>query len=123
MESDKPTERYFATRFASPRDEVLGDMEASGWANASSGDVASPSGFFSRITNSEAELIEIHNAFEETIAEMSRYGFTPEQLLGNFLVVTSNEGFVAVTEYRRASDLEHDFEQLEADFDDWSEGL
>jgi hypothetical protein len=114
-------ESYFVTKYMTPRDEVLGEMGAQGWANRSTGSVESPTGYVEAISNSEADLIEIHDAFEETIAEMSRFGFTPEQLLGHFRLITDEQGFVTVTQYRRQQDLEHDFDEAEAEYSAWQE--
>jgi hypothetical protein len=102
-----------------PRDEILGEMGLAGWANKSTGSVESPTGYVEAISNSEAELIEIHDAFEETIAEMARFGFTPEQLLGHFRLITDEQGFVTVTQYRRLQDLEQDFEAADAEYSAW----
>lgn len=115
-------ERYFATKYACPRDEVLGEMQDNGWANASSGNVEAPSGYFSRISNSEAELPEIYQAFESTIEEMGTYGFTAEALLGHFLLITDSQGFVNVAQFESEAHLIHDYETLERMYDEWEEG-
>lgn len=115
-------EHYHATKYTTPRNEVLGEMAVDGWANASSGDVESATGHFSRITNTEAELDEITAAFSEIIAEMSRFGFVREDLIGNFLVVTDNEGFVDVRDFASPKELEEAFELLDTIYSQWLGG-
>lgn len=112
-------ELYFATKYSCPRDEILGEMGLQGWANASSGDVASPTGYFERITNTPEELAEVEQAFEDVIARMRQYGFTADELLGHFLLVHDDQGFVGVHEYDTHEELVQRFEELEEAYSEW----
>lgn len=84
-------------KFDSARDEALYVMSVNGWANQSSGNVEAPTGYFSLICNSRAELPEILDAFETEFASID--GFAPDSLIGNFIMEESEIGFVYVTEF------------------------
>ncbi len=104
-------------KYSSVRDELLHDLSVSGWANASSGDVASPTGHFSRISNSEAELPEVVGTFDEDLHTLGRDNFGC--LVGHFMVIESSEGFVTVVSYRTEQALMTDYAQLEAVYSAW----
>lgn len=118
MEGERET-KYFATRFACARDEVLGQLGLEGWSNASSGDTESPTGYFERISNTEEELQELVEAFEDIIGQMRQYGFSERELLGHFLLVHDSQGFVGVHEYDTHEELVARFEELEDEYGNW----
>lgn len=107
-------------KFNNSRDACLYHLTVSGWANESNGDVASPQGFFSKVVIVPAELDEIVEAFREefTAEGLVDHGW----LVGNFLLLEDEAGFVNVNEYFSKSELDHDFLILEEAFTAWLEG-
>ncbi len=105
-------------RYENPRDQLLWTICENGWANASSGDVAAPMGKFYRISNSEAELVELVQAFADTLREQQFD--TPAQLFGNFLVRSDDQGFVDVFEYENPDDLIAEFDTLKQYYEEWA---
>jgi len=101
-------------KYASPRDEALHIMCRDGWANASSGHVESPTGYFSRVSNSVDEMAEIMSAFEE-------FDYDHINVVGNFFVVENAQGAVAVSEFETAEDLHAVYEALEQLYQRWVE--
>lgn len=107
-------------KFARPRDEVLDAMVHGGWSNESSGSPLSPTGHFARVSNSEAELPELLDAFEAEIADT---GIEPQELIGHFLVVTLDHGECYVREYSEEELLKYDFRRLNEIYRSWLEGV
>lgn len=100
---------------------VLQAMVSEGWANQSDtdGNVDSPHGAFARVSNSEAELSEVVEAFEDVI---TAYGMDDtRELIGHFLVVEDSQGFVHVTSYDDEVSLTRDFQQLQDAYAEWDE--
>lgn len=95
-------------KFDSARDEVLYTMALEGWANDSDGESAALTGWFARLTQSDAEIKEIREAFEDAAPE----SFEWSSIVGLFLLRESNEGFVTVTEYATERELTSEFRHL-----------
>jgi len=108
-------------RFNSLRDEMLYRMSLDGWAGASAGDVASPYGFFSRITNEPSELESLEDAFGEMF-EGANFTATDE-LVGSFLITESSQGFVDVQEFPSFKALDVAFDQRVGLYESWAEGV
>lgn len=112
-----PPERYSKGKFESYRDEKLHEFSLHGWANASSGDVQSPVGWFARISISIDELPEIVEAFE---GHYSGEGFQElKPLLGHFLLGEDCEGSVSVTQFETEAELVRAYEELDAAYSAW----
>jgi hypothetical protein len=77
------------------RDEALHQLCTGQWANESDGHVEAPTGFFWRITITEAELAEVAQALDSPEPE----GLATADLVGAFLVTEDTQGFVHVTRY------------------------
>lgn len=107
----------------STRDQVLHAMSRDGWANESDGNVESPWGFFSRISNSTEELPEIVQAFSEIISEFPAAtlsgGFDTSELVGHFLLVENNQGQIFVTEFDSEQELQREFDGLTDVYSEW----
>jgi hypothetical protein len=106
-------------RFSSPRDQVLYEMSSNGWSNSTSGDVRCITGWFAKLANTEPELQEVVEAFEEEIAAAG-LGSTAE-LLGHFLVMEDALGNVTVHEAPDAAQLEHTYQVFEEAYAPWRE--
>jgi len=98
--------------------EALFDaMINDGWANESSGDVEAPTGHFACISNSEAELAEILAAFTDVT---DVYGLPDTaDIIGHFLVVTNNQGFIDIESFESADDLKSTYRELVDEYDSW----
>jgi hypothetical protein len=100
---------YFATKYASAVSEAIGIMAAGGWANESSGDVESPSGWFAVVHNPASEVGELAEAFSD---DMARLNVTADDITGDFVVVEDSNGFVAVESFDSAWLADRRFAEL-----------
>lgn len=103
-------------RYASTRDEILDTMAREMWAEKSTGDCQSPVGWFALIINPPESLPEVHDAFREDIA---REECDPQTLVGNFLLIEDDQGFVSVRVYEHADNARKAYDELAAEFDAW----
>lgn len=112
-------------KYSTDRDSALHFLCASEWSNASFGDVESPTGFIHRISN---KLEEVHKPNTEITSVLEDW-FTSEEvedttefrksLVGHFLLVEDNQGFVSVHEYPTEALLIQAFESLEEIYSEW----
>ena len=109
---------YFATKHTSARDEILYRMAVANWANDSDGDVASPAGYFWRISVAPEELKEISEAFAEDLEELA---VAPRDLIGHYLLKEDDQGFVAVEEFTDADYLGAGFTDQQRFFAEWAD--
>ena len=106
---------YPPDRFKNARDEALHRMAHIGWANMTSGRLEAPTGVFSVICNSPAELIEVVGALEdEPIPE-----FDKRDLLGNWMVVENADGYVRTALYSDQVELIRVYRMMQQQFADW----
>lgn len=98
--------------------EALFDaMVNDGWANESSGNIEAPTGHFARISNSDNELAEVLQAFEDVTDD---YGMPArEDIVGHFLVITDSLGFIHISRYGSEAALIADYRALEAEYNNW----
>lgn len=108
-------------KFDSVRDEILSMMANESWANASSGDVESPSGWFARISNDVADIVSIIDAFAKEAFEIDP-NFDMSELVGHFLIVENDQGFVFVTEYPNELAVINAYNNLELMYAEWNDG-
>lgn len=94
-------------KFNSARDELLYRLAVEGWANETSGDVQSRTGWFARISNAVDELGEIRSGFEDDIVHLGAAALAASE--GHFLLVEDGQGFVDVTSYENYRDLIADY--------------
>ena len=108
------------TKFASPRDAVLHQLTLIGWGSAEpSGNVASPSGWFCKISNGATELDDLADALGEPF---SAYGLADTaELVGHFLVVEDNVGFVEVEVYEDEGQLDRAYDKREDTYREWEQ--
>lgn len=97
------------------RNQVLRAMASGGWANEVCGDLDSPTGVFSRVSNSERELHEVALAFEE---EIRTTGADPRSLVGHFLV-TEHLAAHEVQEYLSEFCLRTAYRGLKRQYEGW----
>ena len=103
-------------KYACPRDEALHFLTTAEWSNESSGDVASPAGWFARISNDPADLGSILDVLDDNLPD----DFDPEELVGHFLLVEDDQGFVEVTSFDTHQELLKDYQGLEEQYAAWA---
>ncbi|MFE7720108.1 hypothetical protein ACFU44_13825 [Nocardia rhizosphaerihabitans] len=81
---------------------MLYEMAQEGWGTRTAGDLASPSGRFTRITNDPREIPSIVQAFDDSIAQAGLAD--PDQLVGHFMV-EEEWRHLTVTKYANEQDL------------------
>lgn len=86
-------------KYDSKRDEALHRLSLEGWANKSSGDVEAPSGFYARISVDASELEALHDVLS---SDFEVGDLDLNDLIGHFLVIEDNQGFVTVEQYTDA---------------------
>lgn len=82
----------------SPRDQVLHAMAQQGWANESDGNVEAPTGWFCRISNALDDVVSIIDAFGLEALEIDP-NFDFSEVIGHFLLVEDDQGFISVFEF------------------------
>ena len=98
---------------------VLQAMVTGGWANESDGNVEAPTGHFARVSNSEAELSEVVQAFDDVI---TAYGMDDtSELVGHFLITEDSNVIVFVSNYDNTIALTRDFQSLQDSYAFWDE--
>lgn len=106
-------------KFIGARDEVLYAMCNEGWANESSGDVQSITGWFARISILHSELLSVELAFEEDIRQAKLYNTA--QLIGHHLVSEDELGSVEVHEFESEDAVKRVYDELEREYCEWLE--
>lgn len=118
----------------STRDQILEAMSQIGWSNEADGDVTAPTGYFTRISNTREEMNEIigldtvrdvirsqgHEVSDDFPVPITTYRVS--DLVGHFLIVENDQGFVEVFEYERERDLLDAYRELEHEYSRWLEG-
>jgi hypothetical protein len=93
------------------------DMLNNGWFTKSDGDVESPFGYFGYVINTEAELWELFQAFEDTI---ECYGQPlSEDVIGSFIAYINSDGIITIE--RMANNLEAElwYHNTSRDYTKW----
>lgn len=115
-------------KYSSARDDILHWMCMAEWANESSGNSESPTGYFWRISNTREDVAQANNEFNSLIdgwfEENQEVTDSPElrsQLVGFFIVSTVSSGFVYVSQYDTERELLEAYEALEADYSEWAD--
>jgi hypothetical protein len=119
-------------KYSSARDSLLHFLCMSDWSNASFGDVEAPTGYVWRITNTENDVfgcfnqknIEFESIIEDWFKENSEVTDCTEfrnELVGHFLVVEDNDGFISVHEYASEELVIQAFDSIEEIFNEWNE--
>lgn len=115
-------------KFDSARDSILSFLCLADWAEESSGNTESPSGYFSRISNEAADVQMQNGEFNSIMAEWLEYNpevtDSPElrdELVGDFIVQSVDSGFVYVYKYDNKAEMLEAFEALEEVYAEWDE--
>lgn len=114
-----PSSEPSPSRYGSLRDETLHLMSLEGWANETSGDVESPTGCFSRVSNLLSELPELEEVFSSDIRTI---GLTDSSaLLGHFLIIETGSGLVRAVQFDSESELLAAYYELDVAYMAWAE--
>lgn len=110
-EGGEPPEQR--SRFDSRIDEAIYRFALEGWANQSSGDRDSLTGWFARISISREELAEVLDAFREQLDGMEFPKDEEAALIGHFLLVESGPT-VTVDEYDSEAEVVQAYTTLDS---------
>jgi hypothetical protein len=105
------------TKFDCARDEILSLMVNDGWGE-NDGNVESITGFFSRISNDEDDLLQLIDSFGKEMFEIDP-NFDITELFGHFLLEENEMGFVYVTTYPTRRELDFRFNELQTLYVSW----
>ena len=115
-------------KYSSARDDILHFMCMSEWANESSGNSESPTGYFWRISNDPADVhipnTEVTSLLEEWFEQNQEVTDSPElraELVGHFIVSTVSSGSVYVVKYDTERELLEAYNTLEAEYAEWDD--
>lgn len=115
-------------KYSSARDDILHWLCMAEWANESSGDSESPTGYFWRISNFEHDVHQKNNEFNSLIdgwfEQNQEVTDSPElraELVGHFIVSTVSSGFVYVVKYDTERELLEAYNTLEAAYAEWAD--
>lgn len=113
-------------KFDSARDSILSYLCLADWANESTGNVDSPIGYISRISNEAADVSMENTEFNSIMAEWLEYNSevtdSPElrsELVGHFIVQSMDSGFVYVYKYDTEKELLEAYQEMENQFFEW----
>lgn len=117
---------YFATKYASARDEVVAlladEIEGYGQRDDSSGDVNSPTGYFQLVTiPDDVDLLIGSYPGDPMPMLTTEYGVTSEDVAGSHIVFHDSQGFVSVVTYADETEARATFDCLSHRYDVWSE--
>ena len=98
------TSHYFATRYDSAADEVIAVLsdEMEGFGTAHTGEVDSPTGYVSLVIldNATQDLDFANYPADDHAGEVAReFGVTADDVVGNYVVRSTDQGFVYVHAY------------------------
>jgi len=98
------------------RDEVLLHMADHGWSNSRDGRVEAPTGHFSRISNTPAELDELQRVLADVLEARQ---LPVEKILGHWLLVDFGVE-IEVTEFADQAALTRAYTDKQDEFAHWS---
>lgn len=115
-------------KYSSARDDILHFLCMSDWAEESSGNSESPSGYFWKISNAPGD-VNLHNGEFNSIIE-EWFKENPEvvdssnlrfELVGDFIVQGVDSGMIYVYSYESKAEMLEAYEALEEQFSAWDE--
>lgn len=112
-------------KYSTDRDNVLHFLCISDWSNESFGNVEAPTGYVWRISNTANDVALTNTEFNSVIEEWNQSEFNTDNLefrnslVGHFLVIEDNNGFVHVLEFPNEDALMTHFEEGKMWFEMW----
>lgn len=115
-------------KFSAARDDILHFLCISDWANESSGNTESPSGYFWRISN-EADDVSFNNGEFNSIMdewsannrEVTDSEALRAELVGHFIVQGVDSGFVYVYAYDNEAEQREAYAALDEQYSQWDD--
>lgn len=115
-------------KFSSARDSILHFLCISDWANESSGNTESPSGYFWRISNEEFDVQgsnhEFGSVMEDWFTDNPEVTDSPElrqDLVGHFIVQGVDSGMVYVYQYDSEAEMLEAYAALDEQYAAWDD--
>lgn len=119
---------YHATKYDSARDEVIAILASplEGFGRAATGNVEAPTGFVELVVLDETHDLDFtdHTNYPpgDLCGETARlYGVTTQDVLGAWLVISNDQGFVTVLGHDNASAAMRHFSQIEKAYLTWED--
>lgn len=106
---------YFATKYDSARDEIVGQFAFE--PDESSGDVEAPTGFFALVLLAGTADELTHEDYARELAET--YGVEPSEWAGSWIVTSTDQGFVYVEQFETEAAAREQFECLSGRYSFW----
>lgn len=95
------------------------DMLNDGWFTNSDGSISSPFGYFGYVTNEENQLLEIYEAFRETV---DTYGMPEDKdIIGSFVAYISDDGSITIERMSTEAEAKLWFDNSLRDYLKWHE--
>lgn len=101
-------------KYSSTRDAYLDELALMGWADATDGDVDSPTGWFALFLNDESAQESIAQSFPAATVII-------DDLLGYFLLEVNEDGFVNVEEFDTPEEAREEYDWLRGVYAAWVE--
>lgn len=114
-------------KYSSARDDLLHYLCITDWAEESTGNTESPSGYVWRISNEAADVQQANGEFNSVVADWfanTAVIDSPElraELVGHFIVQTVDSGFVYVYKYDSAEEQRAAYDELENQYAEWDD--
>lgn len=115
-------------KYSSARDDLLHFLCTSDWAEDSSGNTESPSGYFWRISNTSEDVsqknTEFNSVVEEWFKDCPEVTDSPElraELVGHFIVQGVDSGFIYVYQYDNEAEMLEAYEALDEQYGQWDD--
>lgn len=122
-------ETYFATRFDSARDEVIGILSSvsEGYGTAETGDVEAPTGHVTLVHLDDTCDLDVQDTtgaypVGDEAGEVARaYGVTADDIRGSWLVIVNSQGFIDVQHFDTADEAGQEFAAVEERYSAWND--
>lgn len=108
--------------FDSISEQIIADFAANHmWTDGIAGDVEAPSGFFGKITIDRQAALDMLQEWQFGYQQGVVLRCKPADLIGNWLVQFTDQGFQYVSGYTSRARLDIAYDLLEIEYSEWSE--
>lgn len=120
---------YFATRYDSARDEVVGILSSvsEGYGTAETGDVEAPTGYVTLVLLDDTCDLDVQDTtgaypVGDEAGEIARaYGVTADDIRGSWLVTVNSQGFLDVTRFDTEAEARAAYAIVEECYSVWND--
>lgn len=120
---------YGIGKYDSRRDEILHALCLADWSNDSFGDVQAPTGYVWRITNTKEDIFgtlwDRNSEFDSLMEALEFHHLKVaelSELVGNFIVIEDNNGFVYVRSFDTEAAMMQEYNYRELQYSEWFNG-